>query len=64
MGRRWLRDRGEALALEYLEERGYTLVERNHRTRHGELDLVMCDEETLWLPITSPGRSSKTCAPS
>jgi Holliday junction resolvase-like predicted endonuclease len=35
--------------LEYLEERGYTLVERDHRTRHGEIDLVMCDQETLVL---------------
>jgi Holliday junction resolvase-like predicted endonuclease len=33
--------------LEYLEERGYTLVERNHRTRHGEIDLIMRVEETL-----------------
>jgi Holliday junction resolvase-like predicted endonuclease len=33
--------------LEYLEERGYTLVERVHRTRHGEIDLVMRDQETL-----------------
>ena len=52
MDRRRLEDRGEALALEYLEERGYTLVERNHRTRHGEIDLVMRDEETLvFIPI-------------
>jgi Holliday junction resolvase-like predicted endonuclease len=35
--------------LEYLEERGYTLVERNRRTLHGEIDLVMRDEETLVL---------------
>lgn len=33
--------------MEYLEERGYTLVERNYRTRHGEIDLVVRDEETL-----------------
>jgi putative endonuclease len=33
--------------LEYLEERGYTLVERNHRTSHGEIDLIMRDEKTL-----------------
>ena len=44
---RRLGDRGEALALEYLEERGYTLVERNHRTSYGEIDLIMRDEKTL-----------------
>ena len=35
--------------MEYLEERGYTLVERKNRTRHGEIDVVMRDEETLVL---------------
>jgi putative endonuclease len=49
LGRRQLGDRGEALTLKYLEERGYTLVERNRRTLHGEIDLVMRDEETLVL---------------
>jgi Holliday junction resolvase-like predicted endonuclease len=33
--------------LEYLEERRYSLVERNHRTSYGEIDLIMRDEETL-----------------
>ena len=30
-------------------KRGYTLVERNHRTRHGEIEIVMCDEKSLSL---------------
>ena len=34
-------DRGEELALRYLSARGYTLLRRNYRTRHGELDLIM-----------------------
>ena len=34
---------GEDLALAHLERLGYTLVARNHRTRHGELDLVVFD---------------------
>ena len=46
--------------MEYLEERGYTLVERNHRTRHGEIDLVMRDEETLaFIPIYKAGLYTK-----
>jgi putative endonuclease len=38
---------GEDLALAHLERLGYTLVTRNHRTRHGELDLVVYDGSTL-----------------
>ncbi len=40
-------DRGEALALRYLSEKGYALVERNYRTRYGEIDLVVRDGKTL-----------------
>jgi putative endonuclease len=40
-------DWGEDLALRYLEAKGYDLVERNYRTRYGELDLVMSDGATL-----------------
>jgi putative endonuclease len=39
--------RGEELALAHLERLGYALVARNHRTRFGELDLVVFDGETL-----------------
>ena len=38
---------GEDLALAHLERLGYTLVTRNHRTRYGELDLVVFDGSTL-----------------
>ncbi|MDI2097713.1 YraN family protein [Ruicaihuangia caeni] len=31
---------GESLAAEYLERRGYTIVERNWRCRSGEVDIV------------------------
>ena len=40
-------ERGEALALRHLTQKGYTPVERNYRTRHGEIDLIVCDERTL-----------------
>jgi putative endonuclease len=39
--------RGEDLALAHFERLGYELVARNHRTRYGELDLVVCDAATL-----------------
>ena len=45
--RRHLGQLGEQLALEHLERLGYALVARNHRTRFGELDLVVCDGRAL-----------------
>jgi len=38
---------GETLAAEHLIRRGYTIVERNYRTRWGELDIVAFDGTTL-----------------
>jgi putative endonuclease len=38
---------GEDLALEHLERLGYRLVDRNYRTRFGELDLIVSDEATI-----------------
>jgi putative endonuclease len=38
---------GEELALRYLTRQGYTLVERNYRTRYGELDLIVRQNNTL-----------------
>lgn len=40
-------DRGERIALRYLEERGYSLVEKNYRTRHGEIDLIVQRDQSL-----------------
>jgi putative endonuclease len=38
---------GEDLALAHMERLGYSLVARNHRTRFGEIDLVVCDAAAL-----------------
>ena len=47
---------GEDLAAEYLIERGFTILERNVRTRYGEIDLVaQLAEESISLsdsPVT------------
>lgn len=40
-------DRGEEIALRYLTRLGYELVERNYRTRYGEVDLILRDGNTL-----------------
>lgn len=38
---------GEQLATEHLIRRGFQIVERNYRTRWGELDIVAFDGQTL-----------------
>lgn len=45
--RRALGERGESVALAHLEKAGLRLVERNFRSRFGEIDLVMVDGATL-----------------
>ena len=35
--------RGEELAAAHLQRRGFTILDRNVRTRYGEIDLVACD---------------------
>mgnify|MGYP003958302393 FL=1 len=38
---------GEQIACDFLQELGYRIVERNHRTRLGELDIIAEYEEFL-----------------
>jgi putative endonuclease len=45
--RRALGSRGERLALQHLERLGFAPVARNHRTRWGEIDLIVFDGTTL-----------------
>lgn len=45
--RRTIGATGELLAVEHLERLGYEIVERNYRTRWGELDIVARDGATL-----------------
>ncbi|MDP8951493.1 MAG: YraN family protein, partial [Actinomycetota bacterium] len=47
LNRRRIGERGESLALGYLAKKGYAPVERNYRTRHGEIDLIVREEKTL-----------------
>jgi putative endonuclease len=54
---------GEQLAAEHLIRRGFKIVERNYRTRWGELDIVAYDGRTLTFcevktrRLSAPGRS-------
>jgi putative endonuclease len=47
MDRREIGRRGEDLAADHLLRRGFSIVERNFRTRWGELDIVAFDGRTL-----------------
>jgi putative endonuclease len=38
---------GEELAVAELERRGYAIVARRYRTKHGEIDIVARDGETM-----------------
>jgi putative endonuclease len=38
---------GEQIAAEHLEHRGFCIVQRNYRTRNGEVDIVAADARAL-----------------
>lgn len=40
-------NKGEELASTYLEKMGYRIIERNFRTRFGEIDIICWDAQTL-----------------
>ncbi len=42
-----LGQQGEDLALKFLQQKGLTLIQRNYRSRLGEIDLVMKDQEHI-----------------
>ncbi len=45
--RKQLGTAGEDLASAFLEQNGFRILERNHRTRHGEIDIIAINEEYL-----------------
>jgi putative endonuclease len=45
--RKVLGDRGEAEAEKALKKDGYKIVERNYRTKYGEIDIIALDGQTL-----------------
>jgi putative endonuclease len=54
---------GERLAAEHFERLGFEIVERNYRTRWGELDLVAFDGTTLAFCEVKTRRQSATGGP-
>ena len=53
---------GERLAAEHLERLGFDVLDRNYRTRHGELDLVAFDGDTLVFCEVKTRRARRTGA--
>jgi putative endonuclease len=53
---------GEQLAAEHLVRRGFQIVERNYRTRWGELDIVAFDGRTLAFCEVKTRRASRSGA--
>lgn len=54
---------GEQLAADHLERLGFELVARNHRTRFGELDLVVADDRTLVFAEVKTRRAGRAASP-
>ncbi|MBF0119956.1 MAG: YraN family protein [Desulfobacterales bacterium] len=38
---------GEELAVRHLEERGYIILEKNYRTKFGEIDIIAQDKDVI-----------------
>lgn len=54
-----LGEHGENLAAQYLQKKGYKIVERNYRTRYGELDIVCLKKGHLVFVEVKTRRSTR-----
>ncbi|HEY3759968.1 MAG TPA: YraN family protein [Solirubrobacteraceae bacterium] len=61
--RRTLGRHGERLAAAHLQRLGFAILARNVRTRHGEIDLIACDDEILIFVEVKTRRSHRQRPP-
>jgi putative endonuclease len=54
---------GEEIAAQHLRRRGYSIIERNARTRRGELDIIARDGATLVFVEVKTGRAQARAGP-
>jgi len=47
MDHKELGNKGEDIAVRYLEAKGYSIVERNYRFGHGEIDIIARDGDEI-----------------
>ncbi|OYD16081.1 YraN family protein [candidate division WOR-3 bacterium JGI_Cruoil_03_51_56] len=47
MNRKAVGQKGEQLACDFLKEKGYRILDRNHRSRLGEIDIVCNDSGAI-----------------
>ncbi|SHJ05325.1 YraN family protein [Lutispora thermophila] len=47
MDNRILGEKGEKAAAEYLENKGYRIIERNYKCKLGEIDIIAADNDTI-----------------
>lgn len=40
-------NKGEAIATDYLQKKGYLIIERNWRHKHLEIDIIACNNKKL-----------------
>ncbi len=51
---------GEDVACKYLQKEGYTIINRNFRSRFGEIDIVALEENTILVFIEVKTRRTNT----
>jgi putative endonuclease len=58
MYKRNLGNKGENIASDYLKKIGYEILDKNFRTRYGEIDLIAGDDEEIVFTEVKTRRSS------
>ena len=63
IAKRHIGDRCEEVAIRFLQQNGYTIIEKNFVLNHGEIDIVAKENETLVFIEVKTRRSKKFGAP-